>query len=713
MRKRHAYRWILPSFLSAIFVPGIGPVARAAAAEVATPGWVKARFGPDAGSVEPPFSFTYAAAPFAELVKKWDVTREVKRLDAQRTRHLHAYRDPQTGLAVRCQAIQYHDFPIVEWTLYFKNTGSNVTPLLEDIQALDVSFPAPAAGEFLLHHHLGSSARLDDYQPLESTLLPKTEKRIVPFGGRGSNGSFPYFNLEWPASARAGERPEHGMSEGVVIAVGWPGQWAARFTRDDRVGLRIRAGQELTRLALHPGEEVRTPLVVLQFWRGDWIRAQNVWRRWMLAHNLPRPGNRLPGPQLAACSSHQFGEMIRANEANQKLFVDRYLEERLAIDFWWMDAGWYVNDGSWVNTGTWEVDPKRFPNGLRAITDHAHAKGVKSIVWFEPERVTKESWLFRNHPHWLLAPADVPAAIAYQNQWRLLDLGNSEARTWLTEHIDGLIRKQGIDLYRQDFNMDPLYFWRANDAADRQGITEIRYVTGLLAYWDELRRRHPGLLIDSCASGGRRNDLETMRRAVPLTRSDYLFEPVGEQCHTYGIAFWLPFYGTGTLVGPSEITAPAPPDQVVPYIFRSNMCPSLTACWDVRRKDLDYESLRRLTKQWRLVAPNYLGDYYPLTPYDTTNKTWMAWQFDRPDAGEGVVQAFRRAESESEATRFKLAGLDPTAVYVVSDLDKPGKVIEAKGSELLEGGLTVNIANKPDAAVLVYQRKSTAGNNVR
>jgi hypothetical protein len=60
-----------------------------------------------------------------------------------------------------------------------------------------------------------------------------------------------------------------------------------------------------------------------------------------------------------------------------------------------------------------------------------------------------------------------------------------------------------------------------------------------------------------------------------------------------------------------------------------------------------------------------------------------------------------------------LAGLDPTAVYVVSDLDKPGKVIEAKGSELLEGGLTVNIANKPDAAVLVYQRKSTAGNNVR
>ena len=56
------------------------------------------------------------------------------------------------------------------------------------------------------------------------------------------------------------------------------------------------------------------------------------------------------------------------------------------------------------------------------------------------------------------------------------------------------------------------------------------------------------MLIDSCASGGRRNDLETLRRAVPLLRSDYIMEPVGNQCHTYGIAFWYPYYGTGTRI---------------------------------------------------------------------------------------------------------------------------------------------------------------------
>ena len=68
---------------------------------------------------------------------------------------------------------------------------------------------------------------------------------------------------------------------------------------------------------------------------------------------------------------------------------------------------------------------------------------------------------------------------------------------------------------------------------------------GFLDYWDELRRRHPDMLIDTCASGGRRNDLETLRRAVPLLRSDLILEPTAQQNHTYGIASWIPFYGTG------------------------------------------------------------------------------------------------------------------------------------------------------------------------
>jgi alpha-galactosidase len=81
-------------------------------------------------------------------------------------------------------------------------------------------------------------------------------------------------------------------------------------------------------------------------------------------------------------------------------------------------------------------------------------------------------------------------------------------------------------------------------------MTENGYVRGHLALWDELRRRNPGLRIDSCASGGRRDDLESMRRAVPLLRSDFQFPEMkgvveGNQGHTYGLSSWLPFQGTG------------------------------------------------------------------------------------------------------------------------------------------------------------------------
>jgi alpha-galactosidase len=626
-----------------------------------------------AASTEFPFSFTFGGQPSAQLLRAWNPTRAKRALDERRVEHTLTCTDPKSGLVVRCVAIEYLDYPTVEWTVYLKNAGSTDTPLVENLQALDAEFEC--GGETVLHHGVGSPCEARDYQPLETVLKPEAATRIAAAGGRPSNSDLPYFNVAWPG-------------EGMIVVVGWPGQWAAEFQRDKQLGLRVRAGQEQTRFKLHPGEEVRTPLVVLQFWKGDRIRSQNVWRRWMLDHSLPRPGGKLPPVQLAACSSHQFGEMINANTANQKLFIDRYLAEGLKLDYWWMDAGWYPNKSGWGNTGTWEVDTRRFPGGLRSICDHAHAKGVKTIVWFEPERVTDGTWLTENHPDWILGG----------KAGGLLNLGNPAALEWLIGHVDKLLTTQAIDLYRQDFNMDPLGHWRQADPPDRQGITENKHVVGYLAYWDALRRRHPDMLIDSCASGGRRNDLETLRRAVPLLRSDYIMEPIGNQGHTYGISFWMPYHGTGTGSGPVD-----------PYLLRSVMCPHFTACFDVRRRDLDYAMIRRVMGEWRDFAPNYFGDYYPLTPYSLAPDAWIAWQFDRPEQGEGMVQAFRRPESYAEACRFKLRGLEAAARYTVRSLDA-SSAIEATGQELMEKGLLVTISDQPGSAVVTYKKHApTAG----
>ena len=97
-----------------------------------------------------------------------------------------------------------------------------------------------------------------------------------------------------------------------------------------------------------------------------------------------------------------------------------------------------------------------------------------------------------------------------------------------------------------------------------------------------------------------------------------------------------------------------------------------------------------------------LGDYYPLTGYSLAKDQWMAWQFDRPESGEGIVQVFRREESPVESARFKLRGLDATAKYEVENLDG-GKETHT-GRELMEKGLAVTINQQPAAVVFAYKR---------
>lgn len=818
-----------------------------------------------------PFSFTFDGRHNAVLSPKWRARREVKRLDEKRSRITLTQTDPASGLEVRCVAIVYDDFPAVEWTAYLKNCGKRDTPIVENLQAFDVNFERQSDDEFLLHHNVGSPASASDYGPIETPLSPGVSKRVAAAGGRPTNTDMSYFNLAY------GDR-------GTIVAVGWPGQWAADFIRDNARGIRIKAGQELTHFKLRPGEEVRTPLIVLLDWKGDWIDGQNSWRRWMTSYGMPRPGGKPPEPMTLACTSHIYGEMIGANEANQIMNIDRYVAEGMKPDYWWMDAGWYVQKQGWPQVGTWEVDPSRFPHGLKPITDHAHDLGMKSLVWFEPERVAPGTWLADNHPEWLLNPAsslqilksqklgggepcivfntasdrlsfngitfepkglafhpgpkgeysvvrwtapspgdyqvscaftgidgktttdvhvlhggrslfdglinlngqgkrtdfktplhlqkgetvdfvvgfgngsytfdstgiealvtdptgdrhDAAKEFGHKGNWSygyltpeatpnpstfqpydatvrggasgtaLLNLGNTKAWKWLVEHVDKLLIDNGIDLYRQDFNMDPLTFWRSNDPPDRQGITENKHIVGYLAYWDELRRRHPNMLIDSCASGGRRNDLETMRRSVPLWRSDYAFEPTGHQGMTYGISMWLPYHGTGTLATANAPYYGSGLTPVEPYAFWSNAAPSLVAAFDMREKGLDYATLRRLYAGWKDICHNYSGDYYPLTPYSLADSVWLAWQFNRPEVGEGMVQAFRRRTAADETVHLKVRGLDRGASYVIKVVDGPGcEGLDGKrltGAELMRAGLAVRLKEAPSAAVITYGR---------
>ena len=659
-------------------------------------GWSKAYLrSPEAGKL--PFSFVYDGRDSKDILSTWKIVRREKALDANRRQYTCVYNKPDCPLEIRLEIIEYLDFPTVEWTLYFKNTGSADTGILENIKGIDYTLNRTGHGEFILHHFSGGGGAASAYQPNQSVLTPGKQETFSGYKGRPTGKSMSYFNLE-----RGGE--------GMLMAVGWPGQWSASFSRGQDNDLRIQAGQEVTHCKLLPGEEIRTPLIVLQFWKGgDWGRSQNIWRRWMLKHNLPRPGGKLPSPQLCAHILGYGWVMFNSREEHHLMFLKKYLKEKIDLDYWWMDLGWFIlpklaqkavgnideHEYPVEEIGTWTVDYHRFPNGIKAISDYCHENNLKTVLWFEPEHIWAGTWQSEKKPDWLLWPPKTPGIEKQINQGvamegrMLLDLGNPEALEWINDRTDQVLNEQGVDTYRVDFNIEPLIFWQTNDSEDRQGITENHYVKGFLAHYDEMLRLNPRLLIDNCASGGQRNDLETMRRSVPLWRSDYASEPVGMQGMTYGMSFWLPYFGHDG-------------GHMNPYQFRSSMYPSVIIVHDVRKPDLDYEYLRKMIAQWRKIVPYYMGDFYPLTPHNLANDAWLAWQFDMPEKSEGVVQAFRRDQCKVEITQLKLRGLESEGQYNIHNFDQE-ETQTLTGEELMEKGLSIRIPEAPGAAVITYK----------
>ncbi|MDP4268562.1 MAG: alpha-galactosidase [Bacteroidota bacterium] len=617
-----------------------------------------------------PFSFTYEGISSDKFLAKCKMQFQSKGLSNDRKQEVRIYTDPVSGLEVRCEMVRYADYPAVEWVVYLKNTGKSRTGIIENLQALNVPFDLGGHDDLYLNYNEGGNSGPKDFKPNRVKIDPQTPQKFGAFwGGFPTAETLPFFNAEWNSG-----------KQGVISAVGWPAQWQSTFDRSVNTAMTVKVGQIKTRLYLNPGEEIRTPLVVLMFWQGSHDEAQNMWRRWMFDYNLPRPGGKLPEPILEAASSAYFAEMFHATDKDEIEFIDRFLEEGIKLDYWWMDAGWYPNKGgSWQDfLGTWVPDKKRYPNGLRAISDHAHSKGEKTILWFEPERVTEGSWIYNNHPEWTLGSGST----------RFFNYGNPEALAWMTNHVDSVLTSETIDLYRQDFAVFSSSYWNEEDQKypDRQGIAEIKHVVGYLKYLDELRKRHPDMLIDICDAGGKRLEMENLRRAVPLWRSDYAFEPIGVQGQTYGLSSWIPFSGAGV-------------NSINTYDFLSNMSPSTVLNLDVRNKTADYPLLRRLLAQWKEVRDDYRGDYYPLTPYSLEKNVWIGWEFFCPEKGTGFIQIFNRPESICDSDLCRLKGLNREKQYRIIDLET-NESRRYDGARLLDEGLRFTFKKAPEAKLL-------------
>ena len=634
-----------------------------------------------------PFSLSYDGEIHADTFPdNWVVAHKANAdLPADRQQRSTQWTDPATGLEVRVEITRYTDFDAIEWVLHLTNHGSAETPILENIRVADFAWKDAGTDPITLHHAEGSHAIITDFQPKSTPLEVGTPASFTPFGGRSSDGVLPFFNLAGPEG-------------GLMVAIGWTGQWTASFNRTD-AGVQIQAGFEQARFKLLPGESVRTPSVLLMPWTGtDRMAGQNKFRKLLLEQIVPQYDGAPAAPLLAA-SPHAVIPFEGTTETNCVEAIRNIAAQKLPVDYFWIDAGWFVSpQKNWARgVGNFVPDPERFPNGMKPVADAAHEAGLKFLLWFEPERVMTDTYLLNEHHDWLIQPPnDFPADLMYQfnDKFHLLDLGKPEAAKWVAKTVSDAITEVGIDAYRNDFNMYPSFYWRANEAPDRQGINEIKYVTALYRYFDTLRAQHPRLLLDTCASGGRRIDLEMLKRALVLTRSDYLWDPTGQQCHTYGLAQWIPVTGIGAAsTGSYECRS----GYGSHFAFAVDYYSKDPAVWDAARKALE---------ECKAIAPLSRKDFYPLTPYTTQNDAWMAWQYHDPEEQTGAVQAFRRQDCKEETLTVTLRGLTPGKVYEVTNADS-GEVIHITANDKGNADISISLNSTPAAAILTYAQQLT------
>jgi alpha-galactosidase len=413
------------------------------------------------------------------------------------------------------------------------NTGSDAI----ELDALRILLPLPArAGELLDLTGRWAAER----RPQRSPLVDGTHRRAARRGRPGHDS---------PLLSMAGI-PGFGFRHGEVWAahLAWSGDGEYLVERlSEGAGVLsslIGVGEHLLpgELRLARGESYRTPDAVF-VWSDAGIDGLSE-----RLHSSVRAGAahpRRPRPLVlntweAVYFDHALDPLNRLAEAASAVGVERFV----------LDDGWFAGRRSdRAGLGDWFVDRSVWPDGLAPLAERVRELGMEFGLWFEPEMVNPGSRLETEHPEWMLAPSD-----GYGPSWRsqhALNLAHPGAWEYLLERISSLVAELDIAFIKWDHNRD-----LAEPTDRRSGSAGVHAQTqALYALLDELHRRHPGLEIESCASGGGRVDLGILERTQRVWASD-TNDPVARQTVQRWTGVLLPPELVGSHVGPRARTSP-------------------------------------------------------------------------------------------------------------------------------------------------------------
>jgi len=473
---------------------------------------------------------------------------------------------------------------------------------------------------------------------------------------------------------------------GLWAAMEWSGRWRMSMGCEMDWRYVFRAGPLVNGVVLAPGETLRLPPAHVGIFGGPGAELEdglNSIRRCVGQALAPDVGGRRPGPILAY--DHWFGIEERVCEPVLMKQVDRAAE--LGLEYFVVDAGWYDAAGGkfWEGIGNWErVDERKFPKGLEPLAEYVRLKGMGFGLWFEPERARAGSDWLEHHAEWF---GPTPSAT-----YGHLDLTMREARDGLIEMLSGWIERLDVRWLRWDYNQTPTPFW---DQVDPTGKLQFAYFEGLYRVFDTLLERHPDLIIDNCAGGGRRIDFGTLRRSATMVISDHAEDPHVCRIMQTGGARVFPanYMNSSIYVGERDSEATTQPLDII-----SRMCGSITLCGHIANWSEQHTGIvKRLLDAYRSFRHLLMRDFHPLTAYPRSAADWDVVQFLDPDTREAVVLAYRMRGGTDER-RVHPVRLAASKAYTVADPLSEAGPETVDGASLMAEGLHLQL--EPDSAAV-------------